>query len=327
MEFLDPDELSSLFPRLCFRIRTDLSCSLLSGADRFDFIDRLSTNKVSHLELGTGVHTIFTSDKGRCIDSALLAETQLGTLLIRSTCYSEVLLSWLKKFIIMDDVRLSSLKEKTVSEVSGADAFRFISESLGADVSTLEIGHSCSVNLVDGTLLIIRIPSNCELSYLLISSQNIQAGILDNLLSNKAIQLPHNQAEIQRILHLRPIAPNEINDSYNPLELGLINFVSFKKGCYIGQEVIARLDSFNKVQRRIVMLSSTIEPQSSAHVLIKSEDKSIGSITSVASLRKDFFLSLALIRHEYAVEGSSFLIEGEKLISAKSHVHSFQAVK
>jgi len=40
----------------------------------------------------------------------------------------------------------------------------------------------------------------------------------------------------------------------NPLETNLEDFIDFKKGCYIGQEVIARLQTYNKVQKKLVGL-------------------------------------------------------------------------
>ena len=57
-----------------------------------------------------------------------------------------------------------------------------------------------------------------------------------------------------RVLAGVPSAPEELNDAHNPLEGNLRSDVSFSKGCYVGQEVIARLDSYDKVQRELVVL-------------------------------------------------------------------------
>ena len=46
----------------------------------------------------------------------------------------------------------------------------------------------------------------------------------------------------------------EISNAFNPYEAGLAHAISFTKGCYIGQEVIARLDTYEKVQRELVGL-------------------------------------------------------------------------
>ncbi len=66
-----------------------------------------------------------------------------------------------------------------------------------------------------------------------------------NLIGEKAY-------EVYRIEQGIPVAPNELNDNYNPHESKLLNAVSFRKGCYIGQEVIARLETYEKVQKYLV---------------------------------------------------------------------------
>ena len=53
-----------------------------------------------------------------------------------------------------------------------------------------------------------------------------------------------------------PAAPNEINEAYIPLEAGLNSAISFKKGCYIGQEIIARMESRGQLAKRLVKLES-----------------------------------------------------------------------
>ncbi|MCK7521806.1 MAG: hypothetical protein MZV64_31060 [Ignavibacteriales bacterium] len=42
-----------------------------------------------------------------------------------------------------------------------------------------------------------------------------------------------------------------MNDLHTPHDVGLMNFVNTTKGCYIGQEVIARLDTYDKVQKSL----------------------------------------------------------------------------
>ena len=47
----------------------------------------------------------------------------------------------------------------------------------------------------------------------------------------------------------------ELTEDFNPLEAGLISHINFNKGCYIGQEVVARLNTYDKVQRKLVRAS------------------------------------------------------------------------
>ncbi len=58
-------------------------------------------------------------------------------------------------------------------------------------------------------------------------------------------------SEAERIARCVIKSPNEINESYHPLELGLGKLIAWNKGCYIGQEVISRLDTYDKVSRQL----------------------------------------------------------------------------
>lgn len=71
------------------------------------------------------------------------------------------------------------------------------------------------------------------------------------------IQTSEREGELEpdRIVRCLPKAPNEINESYNPLELGLSKLIAWNKGCYIGQEVISRLDTYDKVSRQLCCIA------------------------------------------------------------------------
>jgi len=111
---------------------------------------------------------------------------------------------------------------------------------------------------------------------------------------------PGKQVEQWRIGQGIPLAKKEIVQDYNPLELNLWDWISFTKGCYIGQEVIARLDTYNKIQRSLCRISAidTIIEQD----LLQSENgDDAGKITSVVHTDAGF-IGLAVIRSKFAVE-------------------------
>ena len=60
--------------------------------------------------------------------------------------------------------------------------------------------------------------------------------------------------ETRRILLGIPAPGHELTEDYNPLEAGLGEAVSFTKGCYVWQEVVARLNTYDTVSRRLVGL-------------------------------------------------------------------------
>ena len=74
----------------------------------------------------------------------------------------------------------------------------------------------------------------------------------------------------------------ELGDAYNPLEAGLMGAISFTKGCYIGQEVIARLDTYQKVQCRLVSLAIPDSIESGTRLM--QDNREVGMLTSVSPL-------------------------------------------
>lgn len=95
--------------------------------------------------------------------------------------------------------------------------------------------------------------------------------------------------EYFRIKNIIPRAPNEINEKNTPLDVGLENLISWNKGCYIGQEVISRLDTYDKVSKRLVGLACA---EKDFDNLKKSPE-----ITSCVSLfRADQALALAIVK-------------------------------
>jgi folate-binding protein YgfZ len=64
-------------------------------------------------------------------------------------------------------------------------------------------------------------------------------------------ELSADQAERQRLRHGLPAAPGELNDSTNPFELGLADWVSLSKGCYVGQETLAKLSTYDGVKQQL----------------------------------------------------------------------------
>ena len=71
-----------------------------------------------------------------------------------------------------------------------------------------------------------------------------------------------NEFEEYRICSGIPASGSELTVQYNPLEANLSSLISWTKGCYIGQEVIARLDTYKKVQKRLVKIKMAGLPPS-----------------------------------------------------------------
>ncbi|MEK7729006.1 MAG: folate-binding protein YgfZ, partial [candidate division KSB1 bacterium] len=108
-----------------------------------------------------------------------------------------------------------------------------------------------------------------------------------------------------RILQGIPMVEHELTEEYNPHEVGLYSLINFEKGCYIGQEVVARLDTYQKVQRQLVGVKLDAEPHACANATLWVDEEEIGKLTSIARAPEgNGAIGLAIVRKQYAQHGT-----------------------
>ncbi|HKQ62979.1 MAG TPA: glycine cleavage T C-terminal barrel domain-containing protein, partial [Candidatus Polarisedimenticolaceae bacterium] len=103
--------------------------------------------------------------------------------------------------------------------------------------------------------------------------------------------------ECWRVLRGVPAAGAELNEEHNPLEAGLWDAVSFDKGCYVGQEVVARLRTYDKVARRLVGLefaAGTLPPERGTPLF--DAGREVGSVTSALRLPGGRTIALGYVK-------------------------------
>jgi folate-binding protein YgfZ len=114
--------------------------------------------------------------------------------------------------------------------------------------------------------------------------------------------LPAREQQRWRIQQGVPAAPGEINDDTNPFEVGLADRVSLSKGCYVGQETLAKLATYDgvKQQLRRWFWRGTQDPGEPGTVLTGGEPSSprAGLITSSLALEDGLWIGLALVRRQ-----------------------------
>ncbi|MBK1986963.1 folate-binding protein YgfZ [Sphaerospermopsis aphanizomenoides BCCUSP55] len=244
--------------------------------DRLRFLHNQSTNDFQSLKPGEGCDTVMVTSTARTIDLVTGYVLDDAVLLLVSPNRRQFLLEWLDRYIFFaDKVQLTDITEETASFHligPGSDA---IIEQLGAG-SLLGQPYGCHI-LVDG--LRIAVGSGLALpGYTLIFPATEKQKIWQQILNHGALELSDRTWETLRILQGRPAPDSELTDDYNPLEVGLWQTVSFNKGCYIGQETIARLNTYKGVKQYLwgIRLNAPVEPGS----VITIGDEKIGKLTS-----------------------------------------------
>jgi folate-binding protein YgfZ len=305
------DELKSLSEGVGLRNISHYGMIEMRGKDVLDFLHRISTNSVKDLGKEQITKTIFTTEKGRIIDLATLLNFEDYQILFTSQEHQPKVLKWLDKYIITDDVNVSDINGKyTLLELSGPQADSFVTLICGAVVNNIP-ESSFKVVSAEGMLFFLaklRDERN-QLKYWVIADQLNGNRFTKYALENKGIfdfnLVGETAYNIYRVEQGIIAAPNEINDKYNPNEAGLLEYIDFKKGCYIGQEVIARLDTYDKVQRSVKGIVFGDNAEQKEYTLLNGDGNESGKVTSVVySLRCKKNIGLGYLRKSNLQDGT-----------------------
>lgn len=236
-------------------------------------------------------------------------------LLICSEAHKNRVKSWIEKYIIMDDVKVNDPNGNyALLEVLGPQSDSFMTLVCGNVINEIELNKFKSVRSEGIMFFLSKLrSSNGHFKFWLLTDPENAVKLVDYMINNKGIfdfnLIGEDAFNSFRISQGIPVAPNELNDQYNPHEANAISLVNFTKGCYIGQEVIARLETYDKVQKYLKGISFN-EPINEAgeYNLFDAEENEAGKVTSIAYSHKcGKYIGLAYLRKAYLQEGT-FLI-------------------
>ncbi len=263
----------------------------VSDSDRLRFLHNQSTNDFESLQPRQGCDTVFVTSTARTIDLASAYVTSDAVLLLVSANRREYLMQWLDKYIFFaDKVNLTDLTDETVTfSIIGSQSDAVV-EKLGAsEIIGKPYGtHIPIPNLNEEKENIIAVGSGlASPGYTLIFNANKKQEIWQQIIEAGAIEINDNDWEMLRILQGRPQPERELTDDYNPLEVGLWQTVSFDKGCYIGQETIARLNTYKGVKQNLwgIRLKDAVE----VGTVITAGDDKVGKLTSCTQNGNNYF--------------------------------------
>ena len=99
-----------------------------------------------------------------------------------------------------------------------------------------------------------------------------------------------------------PVAGLELTEEINPWEANLDFAISLDKGCYNGQEIVARLNTYQKIKKRLMGLRLESALENGPRVALKSESRDAGVLTSSAISPRLGAIGLGFIRTEWQEE-------------------------
>ena len=222
----------------------------LSGKDSLDLINRLSTNNISDAK-NEITKTIFTNENGRIIDVVSIWKiNDEKLLLVCNTKNKNLLIEWIDKFTFEEEIHLKeSNNYELIHSFNDSNEIKFENFDL-VDSNIKQFNDQFESFFISKSSFF-----NQHETVDLLFDKELCEEVNNILLSQDFKELNNDQFLSFKIKNIIPFGQNEINLSFNPLELNLIHLIDFEKGCYVGQEVIARLDTYDKVQKKLIMLN------------------------------------------------------------------------
>lgn len=281
----EKEEALSFYDSACVYDASHWAMFRLTGKDVLDFFNRVSTNETRSLQNYSLKTTLLLTEKGRIIDKLKIIRLKDDIFLIGSPKNAERIFRWIERYIIMDDVQIEDITGQfTYLKILGSKVESFTALLFNDQIQSAQINKVYQYFNQNFTSYVFKTNTfKNHIGYEVISEKGtaneLIAYVLSNLEMFETKFIGEQAFEIIRVEQGEPKYPNELNDTVNPHELDLLKEINANKGCYIGQEVIARLETYDKVKKNLIGFSLSNDiVLGNSKIYFQSEE--IGEITS-----------------------------------------------
>jgi len=291
----------------------------ITGKDRVSFLNGLLTNDVSQLKESGGQRSALLNSKARILaDLHLYAQTD-SLLIDAGESSASHVKEILDRFVITEDVQIHDATSDLVQlTLQGPKSSEAIKDILGVDVQDLKQLEQKSL----GPSTIIARDRTGQSGYDIIlpvlEAEPVWHGFL---LNGGEIRLNPVGSQALEILRLEAGYPKyavDVDENTIVLEAGFKDALNFTKGCYLGQEVVARATHIGRVNKQLVGLEVETRDSVPPRSKLMSDGREAGFITSAAfSPGLGKVASLGYANREFAKEGTKVNVQsGETSFTA-----------
>ncbi len=282
----------------------------LCGADRVKFLHGLCTNDIRRLERGQGCEAFFLDARGHTLAYGAVFACS-GSLVIETVPgQAERLLAHLDRYLIREQVVLANrapqYAELLVAGPGAAEALARAFDRLEQGLPQANLAH-VSWHVPEGSIEVRRVSWIDPPAWLLSLPASMLLQAWKDLLAAGAVPCGSEAFEQARIEAGYPWYGPDITDQNLPQEVNRdAQAISFTKGCYLGQETVARIDALGHVNKKLVRVHLPQAENVTVGEELHASGKKAGSITSVApSPRYGGAMALAYVRREHCASGTA----------------------
>jgi tRNA-modifying protein YgfZ len=293
----------------------DFSCRTqieLTGADRASFLHNFCTNQVRDLHVGQGCEAFILNAKGHIVGHVFVFVCPSSIVLETVPDQAEKLIAQLDRYLIREDVQLIDRSSDWAEFYLAGTKSGQVLQKLGWQPPQERLAHAaCQFS---GGQVWLRNADLTPGGLLLVFPREFGAQLHTELTTAGAVDSSLEAFEAARIEAGTPLYDHEITEENLPQEVARDRLaISFTKGCYLGQETVARIDALGHVNRLLggVKFSSDAAIPPPGTPLLQATGTSdatakvVGRVTSACwSPRLKSPLALALVHRESAAAGT-----------------------
>jgi aminomethyltransferase len=276
------------------------------GRDRLDLLHRMSTNSLNDLPVGQARATVLTTAIARIVDVLWVLNRGETALAVTSAGRATDVRRWLAGYIFYNDqVKFedtgAALGQLGLYGPRAAEA----AEALLPGAGALAAGHF----LDQDDVIAWRGRPLAGDGYTVIAPADQLPALWARALTAGAVPAGEDAFQLLRLQAGQPYTGHELTEDYIPLEANLWDAVSFTKGCYIGQEIIARMESRGKLARRLLGLKLVQPVEQGAEVRVGAPDGPVAGKATTAGVLPDYGpVALAFLKTSQAEVGTQVVV-------------------
>lgn len=291
------------------------------GADRNKILNNLCTQDLRSLEPGQVKETFILDVKGRTLSHGIVACLESKTLFVSAPNQAQRLIPHIDRYIIREDAMVTDAScnyQSYLFDPKNLDAQHFCANALGSG--------ACKEFLTTHPPEVwIHVPWLGENTPLLLAPTTDRNPSIQKLIEScQTSDCVERQGwEHQRISNHWPWFGDDIDEKNLPQEIGIDSrAISFKKGCYLGQETVARLDALGQVQKQLATVQLQTDANWEFHrpCELFIDGKSIGFLTSAAKSQHQTgstidWSAMAMLRRGFFEPGKQWNLDGNLELS------------
>ncbi len=281
------------------------------GSDRVTFLDGLVTADVKVLSEGRSAYALVLDEASHVLGDVRITSLRDAFVLDVEAAQKASLVMYFQKQIVSDDVTLEDLGFAGHIEVHGPRAPDAVSAVLGVDVRGLSVDEHTTFP-VDRhrSGYVSRVNALGEYGFTIWSPGDALEFVWSALFRAGVAPVGRDAFDVLRIESGRPRFGIDMGPSALALEVAPEGVLTFTKGCYRGQEVVARGMGIGQVSRRLLGLRIDGDVPPSGGDAVRVEAEEIGRVTSGCwSPTTGWLVALALLRADKVRTDSRFFID------------------